>query len=54
MGKVHKTSVGGQAIYEGVMMRGPKQYAVSVRLPDGTIDTAVKNNKSIKDKHPNF
>lgn len=54
MGKAHKTSVGGQAIYEGVMMRGPKQYAVSVRLPDGTIDTAVKNNKSIKDRHPIF
>ncbi len=54
MGREHKTSVGGQAIYEGVMMRGPKKYAVSVRLPDGSIDTVVKDNKSIKDKYPIF
>lgn len=31
------TSIGGQAIIEGVMMRGPKTYAVAVRKPDGEI-----------------
>lgn len=29
--------VGGQAVIEGVMMRTPNAYAVSVRLPDGSI-----------------
>ncbi|MFW5870089.1 MAG: DUF1385 domain-containing protein [Candidatus Sumerlaeota bacterium] len=30
-------AVGGQAVLEGVMMRGPKAYAVAVRHPDGHI-----------------
>ena len=54
MSKQHKTSIGGQAIYEGVMMRGPKKYAVSVRLPSGEIETTVHDNKSIKDRYPIF
>lgn len=33
------TSIGGQALIEGIMMRGPKKTAVSVRLPDHTIST---------------
>jgi len=33
-----KTSIGGQALIEGVMMRGPEQCAMAVRLPDGEID----------------
>ena len=31
------TSIGGQAIMEGIMMRGPKKTAIAVRLPDGNI-----------------
>lgn len=34
-----KTSIGGQALIEGIMMRGPVTSAMSVRLPDGTIDS---------------
>ncbi|WP_101908943.1 DUF1385 domain-containing protein [Marasmitruncus massiliensis] len=34
---VKKTSIGGQALIEGVMMRGPRVSAMSVRKPDGTI-----------------
>ncbi len=30
-------SYGGQAVFDGVMMRGPSHYAVARRLPDGTI-----------------
>ncbi len=37
--KAIKTSIGGQAVIEGVMMRGPKKTALSVRLPDNTIST---------------
>ena len=36
--KTFKTSIGGQALIEGVMMRGPKRSAMAVRLPDGQID----------------
>ncbi|HEY5118522.1 MAG TPA: DUF1385 domain-containing protein [Anaerolineales bacterium] len=35
-------SYGGQAVLEGVMMRGRKAMAVSVRRPDGTIQTEVR------------
>ena len=36
-----KTSVGGQALMEGIMMRGPKLICCAVRKPDGTIETRI-------------
>ncbi|WP_071433979.1 DUF1385 domain-containing protein [Angelakisella massiliensis] len=33
-----KTSIGGQALIEGIMMRGPQLTAMAVRLPSGEID----------------
>ncbi len=50
--KKHKTSIGGQAIYEGVMMKGPKFYSMAVRLPEGDIDVAINPVTSPKDKYP--
>ena len=47
---IHKTSVGGQALIEGIMMQGPKGAAVSVRTPDGEIDTEMVDFKHAKDK----
>lgn len=41
--KTIKTSIGGQAVIEGVMMRGPKKTALSVRKPDHSIETEVWN-----------
>jgi uncharacterized protein YqhQ len=38
---------GGQAVIEGVMMRGRRAMAVSVRRPDGTIQTKVRPLDSI-------
>jgi len=35
------TSIGGQALIEGILMRGPQADAIAVRLPDGTIDVKV-------------
>ena len=32
-----KTSIGGQALLEGIMMRGPKMTAMAVRNPEGKI-----------------
>ena len=48
--QIHKTSVGGQALIEGIMMQGPKGAAISVRLPDGTIDTEMKTPSHARDK----
>ena len=46
-----KTSIGGQALIEGIMMMHPKgKAAVSVRTPDGEIDTEMLEVKHIKDK----
>ncbi len=36
---IRKTSVGGEALIEGIMMRGPKGNAAAFRLPDGSIET---------------
>ena len=47
---LHKTSVGGQALIEGIMMQGPKGAAVSVRVPDGSVETFMKQPKHIRDK----
>ncbi len=52
--KVHKTSVGGQALIEGIMMRGPKGAAMSVRMPDGTIETEYKEVKPWREKNKFF
>ncbi len=48
--KETKISVGGQALIEGIMMMGPKGAAVSVRCPDGDIDTEIVEVKHFKDK----
>ncbi|MQG59783.1 MAG: DUF1385 domain-containing protein, partial [SAR202 cluster bacterium] len=36
------TTYGGQAVIEGVMIRGKKFYSLSVRRPDGTITTNIE------------
>lgn len=45
------SGIGGQAVIEGVMMKGKSQYAVSVRKPDGKIEVKVENYKSLKEKY---
>ncbi len=39
---IHRTSIGGQAVIEGVMMKGPDKIATSVRKPDGEIEIDIK------------
>lgn len=48
--KTHKTSVGGQALIEGVMMQGPKGMATAVRKPDGEILVEYHEIKHVRDK----
>lgn len=52
--KTHKTSVGGQALIEGVMMLGPKGMATSVRKPDGEILTEYHKVEHMRDKSKFF
>ena len=43
----HYSGIGGQAVLEGVMMKNKEAYAVSVRKPDGTIETKRELYKGI-------
>src|ERR671938_290466 len=45
------TTVGGQAVLEGVMMRGPSNWSVAVRKPDGKIAQICRPIESAMAKH---
>lgn len=46
-----KTTVGGQAVIEGVMMRGTKGLATAVRLPNGSIEVKKESSESLTKKN---
>ena len=48
------SEIGGQAVMEGVMMKNMDRYAVSVRKPNGKIETKVEECISFAEKHPLF
>jgi uncharacterized protein YqhQ len=48
------TSIGGQAVLEGVMMRGPSNWAVAVRKPDGAIAEVHQPIRSPMARHRIF
>ncbi len=47
----HMTNIGGQALIEGVMMKGPEDVAIAVRKPDGEIDIKKQKHESITKKN---
>lgn len=49
--KSNYVAVGGQALMEGIMMKGPEGTAMSLRLPDGTIETTMKDFISVRKKY---
>ena len=49
--KQFRTSIGGQALIEGILMRGPEKQAIVVRSPEGLV-TRVEELTLIKDKYP--
>ncbi|MCL2366255.1 MAG: DUF1385 domain-containing protein [Oscillospiraceae bacterium] len=49
--KEFRTSIGGQALIEGVMMRGPTKEAIVVRTKDGLV-SKVEEPKLLKDRYP--
>jgi uncharacterized protein YqhQ len=51
LGRRLMTNVGGQAVLEGVMMRGPSNWAVAVRKPDGDIAEVHQPIKSPMARH---
>ncbi|MDK2933132.1 MAG: hypothetical protein PWP27_942 [Clostridiales bacterium] len=48
--KIVPNSIGGQAVIEGVMMRGPKEIATAVRTPEGEITVDKKPIQSLSMK----
>ena len=45
------TSIGGQALIEGIMMKSPEKTALAVRMPDKSIDITYLNGKSVREKY---
>ena len=45
------TSIGGQALIEGIMMKSPEKTALAVRMPNKEIDISYFDEKSIKEKY---
>jgi len=44
-------AIGGQAVLEGVMMRGPRNWAVAVRKPDGEIAHVQRSIDPLATRH---
>jgi release factor-specific protein-(glutamine-N5) methyltransferase len=49
---MERRDVGGQAVIEGVMMRGRKSLATAVRTPKGNIEINFKDNRPVTKKYP--
>lgn len=49
--KRNRTSIGGQAVIEGVMMRGERSMVTAVRDADGEIRTEAKRVKPVKERN---
>ena len=47
-----RTSIGGQALIEGILMRGPEKQAIVVRNQDGGLVEKTEDLKLIKDRYP--
>ncbi len=48
---VKRTNIGGQAVLEGVMMKGARSIATAVRTPDGDITVESKYTKDAKERN---
>ena len=47
-----RTSIGGQALIEGILMRGPEKQAIVVRDQSGQLVEKVEELRLIKDRYP--
>ncbi len=46
-----RTSIGGQALIEGILMRGPKKQAIVIRKPDGELEIKEEELTLLRDKY---
>lgn len=51
-GCAFRTTIGGQALIEGILMRGPEKQAIVVRNQEGGLEVKEQQLKLIKDRHP--
>lgn len=51
MSSCKKTTIGGQALIEGIMMLGPEKSAIAVRKESGDIELKVENITKLTDKY---
>ena len=51
MPDARKTAIGGQALIEGIVMRGKHVAAMGIRLPNGEIEVTEKQLTPLRDKH---
>lgn len=49
-----KPYYGGQAVIEGVMMKGPRHWSLAVRAPEGNVVAVDEKSRSIGDRWPIF
>ncbi len=49
--RLPKGTLGGQAVIEGVMMKGPKRYSIAVRRPDHKIEVKLEKYQPASEKH---
>ena len=47
-----RTSIGGQALIEGILMRGPEKEAIVVRNQEGELVEKVEELRFIRDRYP--
>ncbi len=51
MSKCKYTSIGGQALIEGIMMKSPEKTAMAVRTKEGEIDLSYLEEKNLRKKY---
>lgn len=54
MSEERKTMIGGQALIEGIVMRGKNVAAMALRLPSGEIEVTEKKLNPLREKHKVF
>lgn len=52
--EIKKTTIGGQALIEGILMRGPEKTSIAVRKPDGIIELKMDDTPTIMSKSQFF
>ena len=50
--RAFRTSIGGQALIEGILMRGPEKQAIVVRDQEGRLVEKSEDLRFIKDRYP--